>query len=268
MKHALDPETSYLLHNEFLNSVDCAYHLYYKVILCLGCKTAWSPEALQGHLITHRLILPANFPTLLSTFLLTHPVTPPTSVPLPKFGEPPVEGLAIFDGFECFDCCYAAIQQKSMRNHYKVDHPTEARTHGEKKWTKVKVQTFFNPVPRRYFTVNPSLLNVASDTAYSVFIRDVLPTIEPVFQPMPQNPHHITPLVQMTGWADYLDELDLLKSRRAIRDLVSFTQLPTAKEPVLQELENWVWHYITWIHDSYVTKAPYLVRRMILHCPM
>ncbi|EED81164.1 predicted protein, partial [Postia placenta Mad-698-R] len=72
----------------------------------------------------------------------------------------------------------------------------------------------------------------------------------------------------MTGWADYLDELDLLKSRRAIRDLVSFTQLPTAKEPVLQELENWVWHYITWIHDSYVTKAPYLVRRMILHCPI
>lgn len=263
----LDGAKSYILVNPFLNSIGFCYHTHFHILICTKCEVAWDIQNIKGHLKQHKIFPGAQFEENLTAFVDEHLVVNSSMVITPKPGGPPVECLQSYEGFQCQLCNYAARKLHTMQTHHSNVHSKIGYYLSADRWTSTTVQTFYNPIPLRYFMVNPSLAKVSSDKPYTIFVRDILPTLQAVYHPPSEEPPELPPLIQMTGWASYLNKHRLLESKKALRALIAFTSLPSSHEGILKSIEHVVWTYMNRAR-AMILQADYIYRRMLLCCPV
>ena len=160
-------------------------------------------------------------------------------VALPPPGGPPVEMLAVHEGFKCSICPYAARVRRTVVNHLKVhkDDPS-----GPGQAVAASIQTFFDPHPRRFFAVNPALAPVDNRTPYQIFLQKVLPVMPQPFKPMSTEKSDVDPLVQMTRWHIHVEPF--IQSQAALNNVISLARSPEKTDPIYGTLHDNVREYL------------------------
>jgi hypothetical protein len=169
-----DISTSSLHSNSFLDSINCQIHMVFKAIICMFCGAAFAPHAILGHCKNEHpnIKRDPDSETKLAEIVEEYGIV--STVPLPTFYGPPVEGLKEHqDGLICAaeNCNYACRKESSMDQHWTKCHKDitmlkqKCSQHGV-------VQTFFTVTGTNYFAVNQSLVDAVPDGLYSTFIRD------------------------------------------------------------------------------------------------
>lgn len=186
-------------------------------------------------------------------------VTHEDDIILPKPGGPPVEVLAVEDGFKCTLCYKAGRSTKTLLNHFALEHGEDD---APARYVPTKVQTFMKPRPLRYFAVSvPNPVHLQS-SPYHVFIHDIAPKIPAPFSPLSMDKSDVDPLVQMTRWNIHLKPF--LQSRSTIESLVSLTKIPDKNDSILSGLHA---HVVQYMRDTRALAdgAQFVILRM-LHC--
>ena len=131
------------------------YHPKYSLLICRECHFAIQKNALDYHLLRHKILRSDKQRLLYSLAPLD--LLEPDRVPLPAPGLPPIDSLPIFSGYRCIvaACKYLTINVGRMRSHW-----TSAHGRGGSSVPlfssfacPVKLQTFFRTNKVRYFEV-------------------------------------------------------------------------------------------------------------------
>lgn len=261
----LDGAKSYIVSNPLLDTFGLHIHSHFNIVLCIACQCAKIPSNLSGHMKTHGIHITSENQIALQELFETYHITNDTNIPAPPPKGPPVEGLQIHDnGFCCNFCSYCSPGRRAFQTHWSNHHnsiqlPTEDRSHTG------FIQTFFNPLPQRYFEVNPLLAKVSSEDVYAIFIRD----IKSNFNPFPTNPainsHEIPPLLKVTDWHNHLQEYCSDCSKR--KKLMTLTTLPTRPSKTgLDSLGDLVLTYLKEI-GKLSKKMTLNMKCLLMECP-
>ncbi|KAJ7234950.1 hypothetical protein C8J57DRAFT_1728927 [Mycena rebaudengoi] len=142
-----------------------------------------------------------------------------------KFGSPPVEGIASFDGFACDRCRKGWIARDDAVEHCKLEHDGNNAF-----FTECKVQSILKPQFRRggvhWVRVVPGTSRDPADayTAYQATwaIEHRWP---PSVIPGPVNSNGVALLARLTGWLDhlapYIPMEDGVAGLKSLTDLVA-----------------------------------------------
>lgn len=130
------------------------YNEAYAVLVCLECRYAVQKNAVESHLLRHK-IYRGERRTLLAEIGKLHLAEPDDVVP-PAGIVPPVEGLAVIPGYRCaaeVDGCEAlCASAKRMRRHWSEAHGTTDLPLAAMA-SDTHLQTFFRGTKLKYFQV-------------------------------------------------------------------------------------------------------------------
>ncbi|KAG6875527.1 hypothetical protein C0992_003478, partial [Termitomyces sp. T32_za158] len=112
--------------------------------------------------------------------------------------DSPVPGLKVFDdGYLCTKCNYCAMTESSFTKHWNEHHKTLLAAFNSR-YTRGPVQTFFRPIPTRFFRINlhPT---TAPPNVFEIFLaKEAQSTPSTVH--IPDNAREIPPLLTCTQW--------------------------------------------------------------------
>lgn len=241
-------------------------HTALKIFICLGCKTAWTPRTLRGHLTrTHNILISDDDEDHLQSLVDKHqmPVSAITTVPQP--GGPPVECIQVIPQAHCCNACtFCCLSADVFRKHWSQTHGTETGP-SSKRFHFAAVQTLYSPLPRHFFEVNPSLTNISSESLFAIFLKNEVPNIPPFPAAPPTSEREVPILLAMTQWHKHLETyLGNYQMRKSLTNLVRLTG-PTDKTnyPGLGSL---VFEYAKAIREL-SSKVPLGVKCLLLECP-
>jgi Orsellinic acid/F9775 biosynthesis cluster protein D len=260
----LDGSKSYLLEDPFLDSIGLQLHVVYKVLICIACKAAKKPCDLKGHLKKHQLDLTKSQQSELESICKRLGVNPGSDVALPAPNGPPVEGLKLIKGYCCTHCSYCAPEKRTIQTHWSRAHRgIVAFDNG--RFTQGSLQSFFDPIPLKYFQVNPDLEGVATNDPYTVYARDEKPRYQQLPGNPPTAPREVPPLLTATGWHVHLDVYCRDSTlRRSLKTLTKLPRQPTTTG--IDSLGSIVYAYQQSIR-TLANKVPFGVRCWLMQCP-
>ena len=139
------------------------YNPKHSLLICRECQYAIQKNALESHLLRHK-IYRGDRQRLLSSIAQLD-LLEPDHVPLPTPSSPPVDDLPILSGYCCTatGCRHLTVSPKRMKRHWSESHASVSLPSSFAH--PVKLQTFFRGTKVRYF-------EVASPTAPPVNIDD------------------------------------------------------------------------------------------------
>jgi hypothetical protein len=127
------------------------YNAHYKLLICLECKYAIQKNAVDSHLLRHKIYRGERQGLLSAIAELELPG--PDDVQFPTEPCEPVDGLLVLDGYKCTAAgcgsLYASV--KRMRRHWSESHGVADLV--EEFASAVHMQTFFRGTKVRYFEV-------------------------------------------------------------------------------------------------------------------
>ena len=130
------------------------YSPEYSLLICRECEYAIQKNALESHLLRHK-IYRGDRQRLLSS-IATLDLLEPHDVPLPAPGSPPVDALPIFSGYRCTaaGCQHLTASSKRMKRHCSEIHGLGGSVPLSSSFARpAKLQTFFRGTKVRYFEV-------------------------------------------------------------------------------------------------------------------
>ncbi|KAJ6556684.1 hypothetical protein B0H10DRAFT_2241164 [Mycena sp. CBHHK59/15] len=185
-------------------------HSFYGVLICVECGACRPPGDYVTHAKFHKLPSPSAADVIAITNLCGHHgvLDDPLAVVLPEFSLAPVEALKLHDGWFCTE---------------HVVHYKDGAAHGA-------VQTFFSPVPRRYFHVVPELAGRSPHSLLSAYNAQYasLFSAPSSLIPQPTDSREVTPMECVTGWGKHLGEH--ICTRNKLRAVLTLTQLPAPSD--------------------------------------
>jgi hypothetical protein len=214
---------SYLKSSPLFEQIGFRFHDLYKVMICITCKSAWLPSAIPGHLKNqHKIYLTSSERHQLLTTLQDWDAL--QSAKVTTINKIPVELLRIHpNAYCCNKCTYCALSSDTLHGHWNKEHkhpftPVSDRFHiGH-------VQTFFNPVPKVFFQVNPP--PPSSKSIFDIFLAKELPTYPLPSVSIPTQAREIPPLLTSTLWHIHLSDYLPTKSlRQQLRSLIAPSHL-------------------------------------------
>lgn len=132
------------------------YNPKHSVLICRECQYAIQKNALESHLLRHKIYRSERQRLIASVSQLN--ILEPDDVLSPTADSPPVEGISILAGYRCTlpDCQHFTVSEKRMKRHW-------SETHGSDKTipklstfaVAVSLQTFFRGTKVKYFEVTP-----------------------------------------------------------------------------------------------------------------
>lgn len=132
------------------------YNSKYSLLICRECQYAIQKNALESHLLRHK-IYRGDRQRLLSSIAQLD-LLEPHHVPLPAPGSPPVDALPILSGYCCTaeGCRHLTASSKRMKRHWSEIHGLDGSVPLSSSFARpVKLQTFFRGTKVRYFEVAP-----------------------------------------------------------------------------------------------------------------
>ena len=138
------------------------YNPKYSLLICRECQYAIQKNALESHLLRHK-IYRGDRQHLLSSIAQLD-LLEPNQVPLPSPSSPPVDNLPILSSLRCTapGCRHLAISSKCIKRHWREAHSSVSLPSSFAR--PVKLQTFFRGIKVRYFEVaSPLALLVNTD---------------------------------------------------------------------------------------------------------
>ncbi|KAG6834692.1 hypothetical protein H0H93_008006, partial [Arthromyces matolae] len=136
-----------------------------------------------------------------------------------------ISGLKIYDGYLCIKCPYACLQRASLLTHFTNQHK-DLSVLPKERYTRGPIQTFFNPIPIRYFRVE--LPALATKSVFDVFMLEEEPKLNAGLIQPPQHAREVTPLLTCTHWHIHLE--GFLASRNAREELHTLVQPPNISD--------------------------------------
>lgn len=124
----------------------------YGVLVCLECKYAVQKNALESHLLRHKIYRGERRRLLLS--LSKHSILEPEDVQLPTPNTPPIGGLPVIQGYRCTSpgCDNMCASIKRMRRHWSESHGVSDPP--ESCCRPANLQTFFRGTKLKYFEIS------------------------------------------------------------------------------------------------------------------
>lgn len=142
------------------------YNPNYSLLICRQCRYAIQKNALESHLLRHK-IYRGDRQRLLSS-IAHHHLLEPQHITLPAPGSPPIDSLPTLSGYRCtaVACQHLTVSSKRMKHHWSEIHGLGGSVPPPSSFARpVQLQTFFRGTKVRYF-------EVASPTASPVNIHD------------------------------------------------------------------------------------------------
>ncbi|KAL2847750.1 hypothetical protein BJY01DRAFT_246652 [Aspergillus pseudoustus] len=132
------------------------YNARYKVLICRDCQYGIQKNAIQSHLLRHKIYRDERR-NLLSAIAELN-ILEPDDVPLPAVGSTPVDGLSIVHGYRCIlpSCGHLCASSKRMKSHQSEVHRRGNLSDLASFSEEVKLQTFFRGNKVQYFQVTPA----------------------------------------------------------------------------------------------------------------
>ena len=140
------------------------------LLICKGCRYVIEKENVLSHASkNHRLILDSKYLNKRNEteFLeILNQVNPGINQNLNILSGDLIQGLNIFEGFECQECHYLCRLKNVIQKHMKDNHSVERKNNFE----NCKLQTLFlHPEKRKYFKVQEPA---------GIILRDIVETEE------------------------------------------------------------------------------------------
>ncbi len=132
------------------------YNPKYSLLICRECGYAIQKNALESHLLRHKIYRGERQRLLSSIAQLD--LLEPHRVPLPAPGLPPVDALPVLSGYHCTvaGCRHLTASSKRMKRHWSDIHSLGGSVPLSSSFARpVKLQTFFRGTKIRYFEVAP-----------------------------------------------------------------------------------------------------------------
>lgn len=261
------PETpgrsSPLFTTPILSQAGLWVHTECKIVICASCGIAWRPSRVLGHVKkTHQVQIKRGDEEEIMSLIQSHGITDDSPVITPMAKSAPVELIKVHEnGFCCTICDFCCPSARTFDNHWSRhhrNHPIERRA----RFHRSDLQTFFDPVPCKYFEVASYLRQVPIGSAFDIYIKNELPK-QPSFQPtIPIKDREIPPFLQVTQWHTHLAQyLTNGESRKALRDMV---QLPKGLQK--NKLHSVVLQYMQTVSKK-AAELPYQLRCLLIECP-
>jgi hypothetical protein len=127
------------------------YNAQYKLLICLECKYAIQKNAVDSHLLRHKIYRGERQQLLSAISELELPE--PDDVQFPSEPCEPVQGLPVIAGYKCTasECGSLYASVKRMRRHWSESHGVTGLPDSYS--CAVNMQTFFRGTKVRYFEV-------------------------------------------------------------------------------------------------------------------
>jgi len=208
-----------------LSEIGCCIHTAYNILICLHCHFAWLPKAIKEHLKSHEIWLTDVQEAELGIIVTENGVLPTYDIIAPQANGPPVTNLKIFaDGHYCFYCPFGTPARTSFDSHWSRQHKDMGFVAPKHRFTLGALQTFFSPLPERFFRVNPDLENLPLDDTFALYMQQEVPNFEPFPATLPLNEKEVPPFLQLTQWHVHLENYTQDYKLRAT--LLSLVMLP------------------------------------------
>jgi len=130
------------------------YNSKYGLLICRECQYAIQKNALESHLLRHK-IYRGDRQRLLSS-IANLDLLEPHHVPIPAPGSPPIDALPILSGYRCTaaGCRHLTASSKRMKRHWSAIHGLAGSVSLSSSFARpVKLQTFFRGTKVSYFEV-------------------------------------------------------------------------------------------------------------------
>ncbi|KAK0440199.1 uncharacterized protein EV420DRAFT_1279273, partial [Desarmillaria tabescens] len=219
-----------------------------------ACQIALVPTMVITHLRDqHSITLsPAEKKDLFHTMTDFHALTECSALVTPPPCLAPVEGLRkVQNGYCCKMCDYAVPKFTTFKRHWSREHKTEAHNlFANEGCTTGTIQHFFT-VPERWFQVDESLESSVGEEPFTVFLRDIAPTLAAESENVlmePVSAQEVPPLLKITSWHMHL--ADHISDRKKVKSLLHLTTLPKiAEDSSLARTQDTVQQYMEIIRD-------------------
>lgn len=263
-RHHLDPHQNYMLSNPVLTRCGVEVHAYFKTMHCVQCSSAFLPASMSRHLKDHGIQMSKADKLALLDYASANKLRTDHELEVPSRDGPPVQGLKVQDGYACTLCEYAAANHITALTHFSRDHKGE----GSRKDGLIasKVQNFFLS-KHNYFQVCTIVQVKESESKVIGLFRKELAAKKKAsdFLPTVDNPKEVPPLLRITGWHEFLE--DVLKSKSAVEQITELMLLPNSKDPgPLARVGELVFKYVEDIREKGRT-APIGVRCVLMEYP-
>lgn len=205
----------------FLSSIGFRLNMDHKILICVDCEHACIPSHIPGHVKLHK-IPKGNIESTIAEIVEYFQVNKTNDVPKPHNIVDAIEGLKVHPGLKCGTCNYVCCQSETFRKHAAMHarRPTVSECH---------VQTFFNPLPIRYFQVNVSKIDDAEENPFEQFLQDIASSMPKFDLGDLTTTRDLPLLLKKTHWDLYLDEW--LKDPVKRKEIKSLATNATKKEP-------------------------------------
>ncbi|KAL3447721.1 hypothetical protein BJX65DRAFT_307779 [Aspergillus insuetus] len=136
------------------------YDARYHVLICRECQYAIQKNAIQSHLLRHKIYRGDRRALLAAIAELD--IVDPDDVPVPPSGSSPIDGISIVAGYRCLvsGCGHLCASSKRMKSHHSESHGGANLPDFHSFAQEVNLQTFFRGNKLRYFEV--TLLSMGS----------------------------------------------------------------------------------------------------------
>ena len=254
---------SLLFSTPLLARVGLSFNTAFKIVVCASCGIAWKPMKIVGHLKkAHQIQIKKGDEEEIMSLIHIHGITDdtPIATPMPKLA--PVELIKVHeDGYCCNICDYCCRNIRTFDNHWSTNHRNIHTAHSDR-FHKGDMQTFFDPVPIRFFEVSTYLQHIPIGSPFDIYMKNELPK-QPAFQPtIPLKEREIPPFLHVTQWhthlADYVTDQN---KRLALRDIV---QLPKGLNN--NDLHGVVIKYMQDVCKK-ASELAYQLRCLLMECP-
>ena len=216
------------------------YNSNYSLLICRQCQYAIQKNALESHLLRHK-IYRGDRQRLLSSIAHLH-LLEPQHVTLPAPGSPPVDALPVLSGYRCTAaaCQHLTVSSKRMKRHWSEMHGLGGSVPLPSSFARpVKLQTFFRGTKVRYFEVASSTMPLVNtdddadaddDDGENVHERCGEEGHDAITATPPSPPHVPAPLGITHGPSPTDFSLEALTYFHHFTTMTSLT-LPGAKDP-------------------------------------
>jgi Orsellinic acid/F9775 biosynthesis cluster protein D len=238
-------------------------HTEFHIVICSSCGIAWKPMNILGHLKkAHKIKMKKKDEEEVVSWIHSYGITDSSLVgtPMPRFA--PVELIKVHqDGHCCNICDYCCPSLRSFENHWSRNHQ-KIKVKPSKRFHRSDIQTFFDPVPVKYFEVSTCLQQVPISSAFDIYIKKELPN-QQSFQPtIPLKEREIPPFLHVTQWHTHLaGYLTNDVRRKELRDMV---RLPKGLQT--SDLHSVVIQYMQSVSRK-ACELPYQLRCLLIECP-
>ncbi|KAG8528343.1 uncharacterized protein KY384_007261 [Bacidia gigantensis] len=130
------------------------YNPKHSLLICRECQYAIQKNALESHLLRHK-IYRGDRQRLLSSIAQLD-ILEPHLVPLPAPGSPPIDAIPVLSGYCCTaaGCRHLTASSKRMKRHWSDTHGLDGSIHLSASFARsATLQTFFRGTKVRYFEV-------------------------------------------------------------------------------------------------------------------